>query len=160
MLKADELRAMIKSNGDLTYFASDLAYHDKKLKNYELVIDIWGADHHGYVPRIREGLKKLGHDDSKLQVKLIQFANLYKNKEKISMSTRKGTFVTLKKLADEIGNDAIYFFYLTKNSNQHLDFDLDVAVSQDKNNPVYYIQYAHARIEKILNKLVNRKYKI
>ena len=153
MLKADELRAMIKSNGDLTYFASDLAYHDKKLKNYELVIDIWGADHHGYEPRIREGLKKLGHDDSKLQVKLIQFANLYKNKEKISMSTRKGTFVTLKKLADEIGNDAIYFFYLTKNSNQHLDFDLDVAVSQDKNNPVYYIQYAHARIEKILNQV-------
>ena len=95
MLKADELRAMIKSNGDLTYFASDLAYHDKKLNNYELVIDIWGADHHGYVPRIREGLKKLGHDDSKLLVKLIQFANLYKNKEKISMSTRKGTFVTL-----------------------------------------------------------------
>ena len=153
MLKADELRAMIKSNGDLTYFASDLAYHDQKLNNYDIVIDIWGADHHGYVPRIREGLKKLGHDDSKLVIKLIQFANLYKGNEKISMSTRKGTFVTLKKLADEIGNDATYFFYLTKNSNQHLDFDLDLAVSQDKNNPVYYIQYAHARIEKILNQI-------
>ncbi len=153
MLKADELRAIIKSNGDLTYFASDLAYHDKKLSNYDIVIDIWGADHHGYVPRIREGLRKLGHDDSKLIVKLIQFANLYKDNEKISMSTRKGTFVTLKKLADEIGNDAIYFFYLTKSSNQHLDFDLDLAVSQDKNNPVYYIQYAHARIEKILNQI-------
>ena len=151
MLKADELRPLIKSNGEYTYLASDLAYHDYKLSNYDLVINIWGADHHGYIPRIKYGMKALGHDLKKLDIHLIQFANLYKGKKKISMSTRKGEFVTLKTLNDEIGNDAINFFYLTKKKDQHLDFDLDVAISEDRNNPVYYIQYAHARIEKILN---------
>ena len=155
MLQADELRPLIKSDGDYTYFATDLAYHNYKLSNYDLVIDVWGADHHGYVPRMKCGLEALGHDIKKLDFHLIQFANLHRGKEKISMSTRKGDFVTLKTLIDEIGNDAINFFYLTKNKDQHLDFDLHVAVSEDKNNPVYYIQYAHARIGKILNKVEN-----
>ena len=151
MLKADELRPLIKSNGDYTYLSSDLAYHDYKLSEFDLVINIWGADHHGYVPRIRLGMEALGHNVKKLDIHLIQFANLYRGKEKISMSTRKGEFVMLKTLIDEIGNDAINFFYLTKKKDQHLDFDLNLAISEDKNNPVYYIQYAHARIEKLLN---------
>ena len=153
MLKADELRPLIKSNGEHTYLASDLAYHDYKLSKYDLVINIWGADHHGYIPRIKYGMEALGHNTKKLDIHLIQFANLYRGKEKISMSTRKGKFVTLKTLVDEIGNDAINFFYLTKKKDQHLDFDLNVAIAEDKNNPVYYIQYAHARIEKILNEV-------
>tara|TARA_B100000029_G_scaffold262079_1_gene258269 strand:+ start:2175 stop:3782 length:1608 start_codon:yes stop_codon:yes gene_type:complete len=150
MLLADELRPLIKSNGDYTYLSSDLAYHDYKLSKYDLVINIWGADHHGYVPRIKLGMKALGHNIDKLDIHLIQFANLYRGKDKISMSTRKGEFVTLKTLINEIGNDAINFFYLTKKKDQHLDFDLNIAISEDKNNPVYYIQYAYARIEKLL----------
>ena len=153
MLKADELRPLIKSDGDFTYFATDLAYHDLKLSEYDLVIDIWGADHHGYIPRMKYGLEALGHNIKKLNFHLIQFANLYRGEEKISMSTRKGEFVTLKTLIDEIGNDAINFFYLTKKNDQHLNFDLNIAIAEDKNNPVYYIQYAHARIDKILNEI-------
>ena len=153
MFLSDEPRVLIKTNGEYTYFASDLAYHDQKMKLYDHIINVWGADHHGYVPRINSGLKALGHDINKLDIHLIQFANLYRGKEKISMSTRKGEFVKLDTLADEIGVDAINYFYLTKNKDQHLDFDLDIAISTNKNNPVYYIQYAHARIEKILNQL-------
>ena len=153
MLKADEPRVLIKSNGDYTYFATDLAYHDLKMREYDKVIDIWGADHHGYVPRIKAGLQALDHDIDKLDIHLIQFANLFRDGEKVSMSTRKGDFVELEDLRKEIGNDAINFFYLTKNKDQHLDFDLSVAISQNKNNLVYYIQYAYARIEKILNEV-------
>tara|TARA_Y100000590_G_scaffold286981_1_gene322943 strand:- start:64465 stop:66048 length:1584 start_codon:yes stop_codon:yes gene_type:complete len=153
MLKADEPRVLIKSNGEYTYFATDLAYHVQKMKNFDTVINIWGADHHGYTPRIKAGLKILGYDVKNLDIHLIQFANLYRRGKKISMSTRKGDFVELETLRKEIGNDAMNFFYLTKNKDQHLDFDLDVAVKENKNNPVYYIQYAHARIEKILNKI-------
>ena len=155
MLKADEPRVLIKSNKDYTYFASDLAYHDLKMKKYDMVINIWGADHHGYVPRIIAGLKALGHNTDKLDIHLIQFANLFRGKEKVSMSTRKGEFVELETLRKEIGNDAMNFFYLTKNKDQHLDFDLNLAITENKNNPVYYIQYAHARIEKILNETKN-----
>ena len=151
MLRAEEPRVLVKSNGDYTYFATDLAYHDLKIKNFDLVIDIWGADHHGYVPRIKAGLRALGHDVNKLDIHLIQFANLFRNGEKVSMSTRKGEFIELESLRKEIGNDAINFFYLTKSKDQHLDFDLSVAIEQNKNNPVFYVQYAHARIEKILN---------
>ena len=153
MLKADEPRVLIKSNGDYTYFATDLAYHDLKMKDYDRIIDVWGADHHGYVPRIKAGLRALGHNIDKLDVHLIQFANLFRDGKKVSMSTRKGDFVELEDLRNEIGNDAINFFYLTKNKDQHLDFDLSIAISQNKNNPVYYIQYAYARIEKILNEV-------
>ena len=153
LLKAEEPRVLVKSDGTYAYFATDLAYHHMKLEKYDLVIDIWGADHHGYIPRMKAGLKALGHDTSKLDIHLIQFANLFKDGEKISMSTRKGEYVEINELNDQIGKDAINFFYLTKNKDQHLDFDLDVAIKQNKNNPVYYIQYAHARIEKILKEV-------
>ena len=159
LLKAEEPRVLVKSDGTYTYFATDLAYHYLKLKEYDRVIDIWGADHHGYIPRMEAGLKALGHDINKLDVHLIQFANLFRDGEKISMSTRKGQYVELDQLSDEIGKDAINFFYLTKNKDQHLDFDLDIAINQNKNNPVYYIQYAHARIEKILNEVGDYKSK-
>jgi len=159
LLKAEEPRVLVKSDGTYTYFATDLAYHYLKLKEYDRVIDIWGADHHGYIPRMEAGLKALDHDINKLDVHLIQFANLFRDGEKISMSTRKGQYVELDQLSDEIGKDAINFFYLTKNKDQHLDFDLDIAINQNKNNPVYYIQYAHARIEKILNEVDDYKSK-
>lgn len=155
MLEADEPRVLIKSDGNFTYFLTDLAYHDLKMNEYDKVINIWGADHHGYVPRMITGLNALGHDTNKLDIHLIQFANLFRGKEKVSMSTRKGEFVELETLRKEIGNDAMNFFYLTKNKDQHLDFDLNLAVTENKNNPVYYIQYAHARIEKILNEAEN-----
>ena len=155
MLKADEPRVLIKSDGNFTYFLTDLAYHDLKMKEYDMVINIWGADHHGYVPRMIAGLNALGHNTDKLDIHLIQFANLFRGKEKVSMSTRKGEFVELETLRKEIGNDAMNFFYLTKNKDQHLDFDLNLAITENKNNPVYYIQYAHARIEKILNETKN-----
>ena len=154
MLKAEEPRVLIKSDGTYTYFATDLAYHHLKMEKYDHVIDVWGADHHGYIPRIKVGLEALGHDIKKLDVHLIQFANLFKDGNKISMSTRKGKYVELNQLSDEIGKDAINFFYLTKNKDQHLDFDLNLAINQNKNNPVFYIQYAHARIEKILMEVV------
>ena len=153
LLKAEEPRVLVKSDGTYAYFATDLAYHHMKLEKNDLVINIWGADHHGYIPRMKAGLKALGHDTSKLDIHLIQFANLFRDGDKISMSTRKGEYVEINELNDQIGKDAINFFYLTKNKDQHLDFDLDVAIKQNKNNPVYYIQYAHARIEKILEEV-------
>ncbi len=155
MLKAEEPRVLIKSDGTYTYFATDLAYHHLKMEEYDIVIDIWGADHHGYIPRMKVGLEALGHDTKKLDIHLIQFANLFRDGQKISMSTRKGEYVELNELSDEIGKDAINFFYLTKNKDQHLDFDLNIAINQNKNNPVFYIQYAYARIEKILMEVNN-----
>ena len=155
MLQAEEPRVLIKSDGTYTYFATDLAYHHLKMEEYDIVIDIWGADHHGYIPRMKVGLEALGHDTKKLDVHLIQFANLFRDGQKISMSTRKGEYVELNELSDEIGKDAINFFYLTKNKDQHLDFDLNIAINQNKNNPVFYIQYAYARIEKILMEVNN-----
>ena len=155
MFNDDDPRVLIKSNGEYTYFASDLAYHDKKMREFDKVINVWGADHHGYVNRIYKGLEALGHDIDKLDIHLIQFANLYRGKEKVSMSTRRGEFVELETLLKEIGIDAINYFYLMRSKDQHLDFDLEVAVSSNKNNPVYYIQYAHARIEKILSQVPN-----
>ena len=146
LLKAEEPRVLVKSDGTYTYFATDLAYHYLKLKDYDRVIDIWGADHHGYIPRMEAGLKALGHDINKLDVHLIQFANLFRDGEKISMSTRKGQYVELDQLSDEIGKDAINFFYLTKNKDQHLDFDLDIAINQNKKKKVYYILNAHKNL--------------
>ena len=153
MFMDEEPRVLIKSNGEYTYFASDLAYHDKKMNEYDRVINVWGADHHGYVNRIFGGLEALGHKKDKLEIHLIQFANLFRGEEKVSMSTRKGDFVELGTLVSEIGIDAINYFYLMKGKDQHLDFDLEVAVSSNKNNPVFYIQYAHARIQKILDQV-------
>jgi len=144
-------RVVQRENGQHTYFASDIAYHlDKFERGYDVVIDIWGADHHGYIPRVKGALEALGLSKERLQVCLVQFAVLYRNGEKVSMSTRAGEFVTLRELREEVGNDAARLFYVLRKSDQHLDFDLDLAKSQSNDNPVYYIQYAHARICSVL----------
>ncbi len=140
-------RVVQRENGQYTYFASDIAYHLNKFeRNFDLVIDVWGADHHGYIPRVKGALEALGLNPSRLNVALVQFAVLYRNGQKVSMSTRAGEFVTLRELRQEVGNDAARFFYVSRKSDQHLDFDLDLAKSQSNENPVYYIQYAHARV--------------
>ncbi|AEV25082.1 arginyl-tRNA synthetase [Azospira oryzae PS] len=140
-------RVVQRENGLFTYFASDIAYHLNKFdRGFDKVINIWGADHHGYIPRVKGALKALDQDEAKLHVALVQFAVLYRNGEKAAMSTRSGEFVTLRQLRGEVGNDACRFFYVLRKSDQHLDFDLDLAKSQTNENPVYYIQYAHARV--------------
>jgi len=147
-------RVVVRDNGQATYFASDIAYHAEKLeRGFDRVIDVWGADHHGYVPRVKAALTALGDDASKLDVLLVQFAILYRGGEKAQMSTRSGEFVTLKELRHEVGNDAARFFYVMRKCEQHMDFDLDLAKSQSSDNPVYYIQYAHARICSVLRQL-------
>ncbi len=146
-------RVLRRENGLTTYFASDVAYHlDKYERGYDRLINIWGADHHGYVPRVRAAVTALQLDEHRLQVQLVQFANLFRGGEKVSMSTRSGSFVTLRELRDEVGNDAARFYYVMRKSDQHMDFDLDLAVSQSKDNPVYYVQYAHARVSRMLEK--------
>lgn len=147
-------RVVVRDNGQTTYFASDIAYHDEKYqRGYEKIIDIWGADHHGYVARVKAALEALGHDPQKLDVLLVQFVSLYRGREKMQMSTRSGQFVTLEQLRSEVGRDATRFFYVMRKSEQHLDFDLELAKSSTKDNPVYYIQYAHARIARLLEKI-------
>lgn len=150
----DKDRVVKRDNGETTYFASDIAYHLNKFeRGFDKVINIWGADHHGYIPRVKAALMALGIDPAKLDVKLVQFAILYRGKERVQMSTRSGSFVTLRELRDEVGNDAARFFYVTRKAEQHMDFDLDLAKSESKDNPVYYIQYAHARIASMLRKI-------
>jgi arginyl-tRNA synthetase len=140
-------RVLVRENGQKTYFAHDIAYHANKLeRGFERVIDIWGADHHGYVPRVKAALAAIGDDPAKLDVLLVQFAILYRAGAKVQMSTRSGEFVTLRELRHEVGNDAARFFYVLRKCEQHMDFDLDLAKSQSSDNPVYYVQYAHARI--------------
>ena len=140
-------RVVRRENGQLTYFASDIAYHlDKFERGFDRMIDVWGADHHGYIPRVKGALTALGLDADRLTVALVQFAVLYRNGEKVAMGKRSGDFVTLRDLRTEVGNDAARFFYVLRKSDQHLDFDLDLAKSQSNENPVYYIQYAHARV--------------
>jgi arginyl-tRNA synthetase len=146
-------RVVQRENGLYTYFASDIAYHVNKLeRGFDWLIDIWGADHHGYIARVKGALQALGQNPDALTVALVQFAVLYRNGEKAAMSTRSGDFVTLRELRAEVGNDAARFFYILRKSDQHLDFDLDLAKSRTNDNPVYYIQYAHARICSVLNK--------
>ena len=143
----DKDRVVRRDNGQSTYFASDIAYHMEKFeRGYDRVIDIWGADHHGYVPRVKAALTALGFDAGKLDVSLVQFAILYRGGERVQMSTRSGSFVTLRELREEVGNEAARFFYVMRAAAQHLDFDLDLAKSQSNDNPLYYIQYAHARV--------------
>jgi len=145
-------RVVQRENGLYTYFASDIAYHLNKFeRGFDKVINIWGADHHGYIPRVTGAIKALDLDSDKLHVALVQFAVLYRNGQKASMSTRSGEFVTLRELRGEVGNDACRFFYALRKSDQHLDFDLDLAKSQTNENPVYYIQYAHARVCSVIN---------
>ena len=152
-------RVVIRENGQPTYFASDIAYHMNKFeRSFDAAINIWGADHHGYINRVKGSLQALGLDPGRLHILLVQFAVLYRGKTKVSMSTRSGEYVPLKQLIDEIGKDAARYFYVTRKSEQHLDFDLELAKSKSNENPVYYIQYAHARICSVLKQMRERDY--
>ncbi len=153
-------RVIIRDNGQATYFASDIAYHmDKFARGYQRVINIWGADHHGYVARVKAAIGALGAKEDKLDILLVQFANLYRGGERVQMSTRSGSFVTLRELREEVGTDAARFFYVMRKCEQHMDFDLDLAKSQSNENPVYYIQYAHARICSVIGQLTEKELK-
>jgi arginyl-tRNA synthetase len=144
-------RVVQRENGQFTYFASDIAYHLNKFsRGFDRVIDIWGADHHGYISRVKGAVQALALDPGKLEIALVQFAVLYRDGKKVPMSTRAGEFVTLRELRQEVGADAARFFYVLRKSDQHLDFDLDLAKSQSTDNPVYYVQYAHARVCSVL----------
>ena len=145
-------RVVQRENGLYTYFASDIAYHWNKFeRGFTRIIDIWGADHHGYIPRVKGALKALDLNADALDVSLVQFVSLFRGTAKVSMSTRAGSYVTLRELREEVGNDACRFFYLLRKQDQSLDFDLDLAKSQSNDNPVYYVQYAHARVCSVLN---------
>ena len=147
-------RVVVRENGQKTYFAHDIAYHmDKLERGFDRVIDIWGADHHGYVPRIKAALAAIGDDPERLHVLLVQFAILYKDGKRMQMSTRSGEFVTLRELRHEVGNDAARFFYVLRKCEQHMNFDLDLAKSQSNDNPVFYVQYAHARIHSVFRQM-------
>ena len=153
----DKHRVLVRDNGKTTYFASDVAYHKNKIdRGFDKLINVWGADHHGYIKRIEASIENLGSSKNKLVVKLVQFANLFKDGKKIKMSTRSGEFFTLKNLIEDIGSDAARFYYLSKQADQHLDFDLDLAKSDSKENIFYYIQYAHARIVSLEEKVVDK----
>ncbi|MDP3008689.1 MAG: arginine--tRNA ligase [Methylococcales bacterium] len=147
-------RVVVRENGQYTYFASDIAYHHHKLeRGFDQLINVWGADHHGYIPRVRAAIRALGADDNKLKVLLVQFATLYRGEEKVQMSTRSGEFVTLRQLRNEVGKDAARFFYAMRRSEQHMDFDLKLATSKTNENPVFYVQYAYARVCSVLRQL-------
>jgi len=147
-------RVVRRANGQTTYFASDIAYHKNKFdRGFDKVIDVLGADHHGYVPRVRAALLALGIDAERLDVVLVQFVALWRGSEKVQMSSRSGEFVTLRELREEVGNDAARFYYVARKPEVHVDFDLELAKSQSKDNQVYYIQYAHARVCRVLEKL-------
>ncbi|MEN9757040.1 MAG: hypothetical protein RL755_1227 [Pseudomonadota bacterium] len=152
-------RVVIRDNGQYTYFASDIAYHWNKLeRGFDVLIDIWGADHHGYIARVKAALTALGADENKLHVLLVQFATLWRGEEKVQMSTRSGDFVTLRELRREVGKDAARFFYVMRRSEQHMDFDLELATSKSNENPVFYVQYAHARVCSVLRQLPEKGY--
>lgn len=150
-------RVVVRDNGQPTYFASDIAYHQDKLdRGFDLAINVWGSDHHGYIPRVKAALQALGLDQERLKVLLVQFAVLYRGGEKVGMSTRSGEFVTLRELRNDIGSDAARFFYAQRKSEQHMDFDLDLAKAQNNENPMYYVQYAHARICRLFENAVDQ----
>ena len=147
-------RVIVRDNGQTTYIASDIAYHlGKRQRGFDHLVDVLGADHHGYVARVRAGLEAMGEPGDCLEVRLVQFAVLYRGGEKVQMSTRSGDFVTLRELREEVGNDAARLFYVLRSNDQHLDFDLELAKSRTAENPVYYIQYAHARISSVFRQL-------
>ncbi|MDR0550356.1 MAG: arginine--tRNA ligase [Deltaproteobacteria bacterium] len=149
----DKDRVLIKSDGEKTYLAADVAYHqDKFAKGFDLVVDVWGADHHGYIPRVKAAVEALGYDRNALAVVLIQLVNLCRGGQQVSMSTRAGEFVTLRAVLDEVGPDAARFMFLTRSHDSPLDFDLEVAKAQNRDNPVYYVQYVSARIFSLLDK--------
>jgi arginyl-tRNA synthetase len=143
-------RVLVKSDGFKTYFASDIAYHlDKFRREFDQVVDVWGADHHGYVPRVKATLEAVGIDPDRLHVLLVQFVNLLRDGRPVGMSTRAGEFVTLREVVEEVGRDAARFLFLTRSCDTPLDFDLEVAKKQTTDNPVFYVQYAHARISSV-----------
>lgn len=153
----DEDRVVVRENGVKTYFASDIAYHlDKRERGFDVLIDVLGADHHGYVPRLRGGLQAFGHPGECLEAPLIQLVALYRNGQKVSMGKREANFVTLRQLREEVGNDACRIFYLMRSNDQSLDFDLELAKSKSNENPVFYIQYAHARVASVMKELAAR----
>lgn len=153
----DKDRVVVRSNGHKTYFASDIAYHLNKFnRGFNLVVDIWGADHHGYEPRMKAGIQCLGYPEEKLKIVLVQFVTLLREGKPVSMSTRSGEFVTLREVIDEVGKDAARFMFLTRRSDSHLDFDLDLAKKESSENPVYYVEYAHARISSIIQQAETR----
>jgi len=150
-------RVVVRANGQTTYFASDIAYHlEKRERGFDLLLDVLGADHHGYVARVRAGLVAMGEPGDSLEVRLVQFVSLFRAGEKAQMSTRSGEFVTLRELRQEVGNDAARLFYVMRSNDQHLDFDLELAKSRSNDNPVYYIQYAHARVASVFRQLQDR----
>lgn len=150
-------RVVRRANGQYTYFASDIAYHRHKLeRGFDKIIDVWGADHHGYIKRVQAALSALGYDAARMVVILVQFVTLWRGDEQVQMSSRSGEFVTLRELREEVGNDAARFYYVARKPEQHMDFDLELAKSQSKDNAVYYIQYAHARICRVLERLEER----
>jgi arginyl-tRNA synthetase len=155
----DEDRVVIRANGEKTYFASDIAYHyDKRRRGHDLLIDVWGADHHGYVTRVRGALQALGAPGDCFEVTLLQLVALFRGGEKLSMGKREGNFVTLRDLRNEVGNDACRFFYLMRSHDQALDFDLELAKTRSNENPVFYVQYAHARVCSVMKELAARSY--
>ncbi|MDA8361052.1 MAG: arginine--tRNA ligase [Gammaproteobacteria bacterium] len=150
-------RVVVRENAVPTYFASDIAYHlEKYERGYDHLINIWGADHHGYIPRVKGAIAAMGRDPARLQILLVQFAILYRGGQRAQMSTRSGDFVTLRELRAEVGNDAARFFYVLRKSEQHMDFDLDLAKSRSNENPVFYVQYAHARILSVFRQMHER----
>ena len=150
-------RVVVRQNGEPTYFAADIAYHRNKfLRGFETVIDIWGADHHGYIPRMSAAVQALGYEKEALKVILVQLVNLLRDGKPVAMSTRSGEFVTLREVVDEVGKDAARYNFLMRRSDSHLDFDLELAKRQSNENPVYYVQYAHARICSILRMAAER----
>lgn len=154
----DKDRVLIRANGISTYFASDIAYHRDKFitRNFSRVIDVWGADHHGYIARVKAAIKAMGRNPDDFDVLLIQLVNLIREGETVNMSTRAGEFITLRDVVDEAGVDATRFFFMTRRSDSQLDFDLDLAKKQGNENPVYYVQYAHARISGVLREFEKR----
>ena len=147
-------RVVVRENGATTYFASDIAYHaEKRGRGFDLLLDVLGADHHGYVARVRAGLEAMDESGDCLEVRLVQFVTLYRGRERVQMSTRTGEYVTLRELRAEVGNDAARFLYVSRSNDQHLDFDLELAKQQSNDNPVYYVQYAHARVSSLLRRM-------
>ena len=158
-LEDEKDRVLVRENGQTTYFASDIAYHVSKFeRGYKKIINIWGADHHGYIERVKASMKALEYSPDVIKILLVQFAALFRGKEKLSMSTRSGEFITLKELVEEVGKDAARFFYIMRKNEQHLDFDLELAKSESNDNPVYYIQYAHARICSVFREMKEKGY--
>nr|MBV6629736.1 arginine--tRNA ligase [Oceanococcus sp. HetDA_MAG_MS8] len=153
----DKDRVLLRANGAATYFANDIAYHQQKIgRGYDRLIDVWGADHHGYVPRMKAAVQALTGQADKLDVQLVQFVSLLRDGEKVSMSTRAGTYETLEDLREEVGVDAARFFYVMRSNDQTLEFDLALATQQSADNPVYYLQYAHARVCSVLSQATQR----